>query len=236
MANHSNFQELAKCLSQASTICNKILESNSSESNTSTPSSTGMASGYSSLATSRSIGEAVQRARSMIASSSQRGSYKRLNQSQRLRAGSTAGGKVAKIDAKPQETRAFEFALVQGNEDGWEEPFTLNEDSTLLRGFVQLPNSATETFIRKEIAKAIQTRYSLVGENDFEFLKANRKKLIKPVNCSEYNFKQVKLLAGQGAIYVVLKDGFECLLKNVSDEDSDDNDGGGVIKPSTDSR
>ena len=37
------------------------------------------------------------------------------------------------------------------------------------------------------------------------FLKANRRTITQPVNCHEYSFKQVKSLAGQGAIYLRLK-------------------------------
>ena len=37
--------------------------------------------------------------------------------------------------------------------------------------------------------------------------------MTKPVNAGELSFKEVKLLAGQGSIYITLKDGFECLLE-----------------------
>ena len=44
---------------------------------------------------------------------------------------------------------------------------------------------------------------------------------MKPVNSSEYNFKQIKLLAGQGAIYVKVKNGYDCLLKSNKEEGRD---------------
>ena len=43
------------------------------------------------------------------------------------------------------------------------------------------------------------------------FLRANRRKLSTPVSCEEYTYKQVKLLCGQGAIYIKMKSGLNCL-------------------------
>ena len=52
------------------------------------------------------------------------------------------------------------------------------------------------------------------------FLKANRRTITQPVNCHEYSFKQVKSLAGQGAIYLRLKHGFGFLLDNQGSDNS----------------
>ena len=169
MSANSDFKELAKWLNQRSSFCSKMLENNAHSSCTPTTGS----STYASMATSSTISMAVQRARSMIMSSSSSGTYKRLNQRERLR----AGGKVARLETetKTEESKVFEFVLIVGNDsEGEDEPVLLNEESTLLKGFVQLPTTATEAFIRKEIRNAIQTRYPLVSENDFEFLKASQ--------------------------------------------------------------
>lgn len=48
------------------------------------------------------------------------------------------------------------------------------------------------------------------------FLKANWRKLTKPVNCVVYSFQQVISLAGQGSLYTNLKDGYSFLLDNSS--------------------
>lgn len=52
------------------------------------------------------------------------------------------------------------------------------------------------------------------------FLKANRRTTTQPVNCHEYSFKQVKSLAGQGAIHLRLKHGFGFLLDNQGSDNS----------------
>ena len=52
----------------------------------------------------------------------------------------------------------------------------------------------------------------MVNDGDFEFLRATRRKLSKPVSCPSYDYEQIKLLADQGSIYVKLKDGLDCLL------------------------
>ena len=59
----------------------------------------------------------------------------------------------------------------------------------------------------------------MVSDSDFEFLRATRRKLSKPVSCQSYYYQQVKLLAGQGSIYVKLKDGLGCLLVDDSCDD-----------------
>ena len=56
------------------------------------------------------------------------------------------------------------------------------------------------------------------------FLPANRRKLSIPVSCGEYSYKQVKLLCGQGAIYVKLKSGLNCLICDGDVNSSSDHD------------
>ena len=91
-----------------------------------------------------------------------------------------------------------EFVLVdaEDEEDDFSMTTVISDETVLLRGFVQIRSDATENDIRREISEAIQIKYPLVTATDIEFLKANRKKLMKPVNSSECNFKQIKLLAG----------------------------------------
>jgi hypothetical protein len=50
-------------------------------------------------------------------------------------------------------------------------------------------------------------------------VRANRRRITKPVNVGEYNYQQVKLLAGQGSIYLKTKDGFDCVLVEEDPED-----------------
>jgi len=64
----------------------------------------------------------------------------------------------------------------------------------------------------------------LVGNGDFVFHRANRRKLSIPVSCGEYSYKQVKLLCGQGAIYAKLKSGLNCLICDGDVNSSSDHD------------
>ena len=92
------------------------------------------------------------------------------------------------------------------------------------QGFCYLKSEADESAVRKAIAEAIQLKYPNVTVRDCEFLKANRRKLTRPVNCWEYSFKQIKLLAGQGCIYVKIKSGFNFVLDSSNDGTEDNND------------
>jgi hypothetical protein len=74
------------------------------------------------------------------------------------------------------------------------------------------------------VRKAIQLKYSAVMPPDLEFLKANRRKLTRPVNCQEYSFQQIKLLAGQGSIYVKIRSGFDFVLDSNDGTENNAND------------
>ena len=52
----------------------------------------------------------------------------------------------------------------------------------------------------------------MVNDGDFEFLRSTQRKLSKPVSCQSYDYEQIELLAGQGSLYVKLKDGLDSLL------------------------
>ena len=67
----------------------------------------------------------------------------------------------------------------------------------MLRGIVEIDNSASETDVPEEIGKAARLKYDIRTNNDFKFLRATRKVPSKPLNNGAYDFKQVKLLAGQ---------------------------------------
>ena len=87
-----------------------------------------------------------------------------------------------------------------------------SESMVAIRGFIEIPTTASKEDIRTELCKAIRLKFPMVSKNDFEFVRANRRKISKPVSCNEYNYNQVKLLAGQGCTYLKMKDGLECLF------------------------
>ena len=176
-----------------------------------------------------SVSQAVDRARSILNQSQLRGTCSRLNSRERLREASTSVPSASKR-AKQEFEKPFEFVLVKFPDedsdglpidvDNWQ----LSDECITLRGFVTLKSEADESAVRKAIAEAIQLKYPNVTPRDFEFLKANRRKLTRPVNCREYSFKQIKLLAGQGCIYVKIKSGFNFVLDSSNDGTEDNND------------
>ena len=228
-----NLRRLSNCLSQASQVVqelaansgrNVVADATVGETSTSTNTSI------------TTVGQAVSRARAMMRQSTTRGLYSRLNSRERLRASSSSNSAPVKSKrAKIDSNKVFEFVLLRLDDEDDEElnsdsvhsdSWMLTDESTVLRGFVTLSSEDNEEAIRKALSDAIQMKYPAVASNDLVFLKANRRRITQPVNCHEYSFKQVKSLAGQGAIYLRLKHGFGFLLDNQGSDNSNlkDND------------
>ena len=216
MADKSNLRQLSKCLNDASNLINTMLENDSqpqqaalAPAQTVTRSDTTIREVVSSVRAS--INSAIDRARSMIGESSSRGLYSRLNRRERLRATSSKPSSVA--TKKPRlEKKVFEFVLLHIEDSFENDTLLFSESMVSIRGFIEIPTTASEEDIRTELCKAIQLKFPMVSKNDFEFVRANRRRITKPVSCNEYNYNQVKLLAGQGCIYLKMKDGLECLF------------------------
>lgn len=81
-------------------------------------------------------------------------------------------------------------------------------------GLIQLSPESFEGDIRRKLGEVTRVKFPTVADSDFVFLRAIRRKLSIPVTCDSFAYKQLKVVAGQGAIYVKLKLGFECLLEN----------------------
>ena len=60
----------------------------------------------------------------------------------------------------------FEFVLVDVRESEGES-WSFSEDIVLLRGIVEIYNSASETDVREEIGKAARLKYDTLTNNDF---------------------------------------------------------------------
>ena len=99
--------------------------------------------------------------------------------------------------------------------------WSLTEDNVLLGGIIEIDSTSKEADIRERIGNCIRLKYSSVTNSDFEFLRATRRKLSKPVICGDFNFKQIKILAGQGSIYLKLKDWIYCLINEGPNSDDD---------------
>ena len=212
-----SLRNLADSLGECSRLVSQVLTGSTSSSNDNITDSVTQGVSGNNFSSTSNVSNAVERARSMLQRSRSTGLCSRLSQRERLRAASpstvpsSSGGKKQKT--APEQPKPFEFALMYVEDEDEEENLSINHDNILLRGFVNLVSTDGEAEIRSKIAiVAIRLKYPLVGNRDLVFLRANRRKLSIPVSCGEYSYKQVKLLCGQGAIYVKLKSGMNCLI------------------------
>ena len=168
------------------------------------------------------VSSAVNRARLMIQQSSSKGLYSRLGKRERLRATKSADTKSKKPRVVKEKPKVFEFVLLQTEESDDKGILVFEESMVALRGFIDIPKDANEKVIRGKLGEAIRMKFPMVTDTDFEFVRANRRRITKPVSVGEYNFSQIKLLAGQGCIYLKMKDGLDCVLvENVHEDEFD---------------
>ena len=204
----------AELLQQASTMLLSVNE-NLSETGSSSTATSGNSPGTSAATIVPETRNTLERAKSMMATSSNAGLYKRLNKYERLRAaagkssskGSTSSKKVK--TARSLEKKPFEFALLRApdvDSDGEEED-NLRNDHVINRGIVTLAASDTEKVIREKIVSSLKTRYPMIESRDFEFVKVVQKKIsvLQMGKGTEYDYTVVKKLAGQGLLYIRMK-------------------------------
>ena len=204
----------AELLQQASTMLLSVNE-NLSETGSSSTATSGNSPGTSAATIVPEIRDTLERAKSMMATSSNAGLYKRLNKNERLRAaagkssskGSTSSKTVK--TARSLEKKPFEFALLRASDidsDGEEED-NLRKDHVINRGIVTLTASDTEKVIREKVVSSLKTRYPMIESRDFEFVKVVQKKIsvLQMGKGTEYDYTVVKKLAGQGLLYIRMK-------------------------------
>lgn len=219
----SSLRKLSGCLQEASTLINTMLvpqrerRTELPETQPTRQTQTGEADATS------TISSTLNRARLMIQESSSKGLYTRLKKKERLRATSSKSS-----DTNPKKPRlevlkqkVFEFVLLHTEDCDEKDAMLFTESMVALRGFIETTTAASEVDIRKQLGQAIRLKFPLVTNNDFEFVRANRRRITKPVSCNEYNYQQIKLLAGQGCIYLKMKDGFDCLFVEEGLEDNE---------------
>ena len=184
---------------------------NNSNSNTTSRTSPTIAPG--------SVAETLLRARSMMQTSSNSGLYRRLNRNERLRAAtaSTVSAKNKKSKSKPVEKKPFEFALLRANSEESDkegEIETLRKEKIIERGMIELNEDDDESGVRAKIASSLKGQYSLLGPNDFDFVKVTQKRIsvLRLGENTEYNYGVVKKLAGQGLLYIRIKQAFDFVL------------------------
>jgi len=166
----------------------------------------------------------------MISSATRSVAVNRLSQRERLRSAPYARSKPTKnASLKVATSKKLNFFLIRNPLD-CQEPISLCDEIIILRGLVELKSDADEKQIRQSLRKAINETHPYIYDTDFDFMMATRRSLTKPVTSCEFNYNSVKLLVGQGAIYIKLKESKEYLLKDMLSSDEDKNDADGFEK------
>lgn len=152
-------------------------------------------------------------AEEMLRESTSAGLYGRLNRQERLRAvsGPYQSNNTTKKTVKT-EKKVLEYTLLRY----WDlnDPVELHHlkwDSIFPNGMLVLEECADKTTIRKAVKESLTDKFPLLGVNDFEFVKV-RHKAISTLQLgpgTEYNYSVVKKMAGQGLVYLKVKQGFE---------------------------
>ena len=171
------------------------------------------------------INETLRRAEGMLRESASAGLCRRLNREERLRAasGPYQRNNTAKKTVK-KEKKVLEYALLRcWDSDDPEELHHLKWNSIIANGMLVLEECADETTIRKAVKDSLTAKFPLLGVNDFEFVKV-RHKAISTLQLgpgTEYNYSVVKKMAGQGLVYLKVKQGFEFVYNGEPESDDD---------------
>ena len=159
------------------------------------------------------------------------GFYRRLNRNERVRAAAAATSTKSKKEkkSKPLEKKPFEFALLRAkSEESDEEDAveTLKKENIVERGMIELAEDDSEATVRAKVASSLKSQFSLLGPNDFEFVKVTQKTLsvLRLAENTEYNYNVVKKLAGQGLLYIRVKQAFDFVLTEQVDLEEDQNE------------
>ena len=228
-------KRVAQMLENASNILRGTESTENSQMHQTSGFNTHASSSSTTQVSSSNVRRALDHARNMIRSSTASGTYRRLNRSERLRATAPFNNRN-KTQAKPvvRKKKALEFALLKcfgdsSDEDLVEEQHHLKWDSVIANGMIMLDEEDDEQSVRNAIKESVGKKFPIIRANDFEFVKVRQKKIsvLELGPGTEYNYSVVKKVAGQGLLYVKVKEGFEC----VYGESSDDSDETLLVSP-----
>ena len=120
----------------------------------------------------------------------------------------------------------MEFALLKAkpladNDD--DSDVILKKENVVERGIIELSEDDNEQVICQKLLSSLKATYSIIGPNDFEFVKVTQKRIsvLRMAERTEYNFAVVKKLAGQGSLYIRIKQGYEFVLNETSVSDDE---------------
>ena len=173
-----------------------------------------------------SVAESVNQARNMMDRSRHGGTFRRLGSNERLRSqiprGGTKGKPKRAVQRKGIKEKPFEFALLNSKEDDTEDDF-LKKEMVVERGMFTLSEQDCEAQVREKIASTLKEKYSVIGPNDFEFVKVTQKRIstLHLSKQTEYNYDVVKELVGQALLYIRIKVGFEFVVNENHASNSD---------------
>ena len=203
-----------------------VLSSNSSASASSSFANSNTPTNSRTSANSATLAETLSRTRGMLRESTSLGMFRQLNRQERLRAVSGSSYQQAKpAKEKPRkEKKATEFALLRcWDEDELEEPHNLKWDSIIATGMLMLQDDDDESTIRNAIKESLCVKLLSIGANDFDFVKVRHKTVttLQMGPGTEYNYPVVKKMAGQGLLYVKVKQGYEFAYKTDAESDEE---------------
>ena len=116
-----------------------------------------------------------------------------------------------------RDKKVVEFDVLKSAQDKQE---NMKWNSVIANGMLSLNENDNEETIRQSIIKeSLSNKFPVIGSNDFEFVKVRQKK-ISPMEQgpgTEYSFAVAKKMAGQGLLYVRIKQGYEFLYEEDHD-------------------
>ena len=93
-----------------------------------------------------------------------------------------------------------------------EEGCTLKKGLIAGRGIICVQEGDGEATIRVKLISCRKGKYSMIGPNDFDFAKVTRKNVSVLGEGTEYDYSVVKKLAGQGLLYIRMKEMYQFIL------------------------
>ena len=93
--------------------------------------------------------------------------------------------------------------MLSRRENDAEDDF-LKKEMIVERGILTLGEQDSEVQIREKVASSLKDKYSIIGPNDFEFVKVTQKRInvLHLSKGTEYSYDVVEKLVGQGLLYI----------------------------------
>jgi len=199
-------------------------------------------SACSTSSTSQSSSTTLSRAQRMIQQSASSGVFRRLNRNERLRAAchpyngtsnTRTPSSLLKNDKQMKKStklveKPIEFGLLdaQNDEDNDAGPVYMKWDSVVASGMILVNENDGEEAIRFKIKEALKGSFPLIGSHDFDFVKVRRKQISK-MNLApgiEYSYSLIKKMAGQGLLYLKIKEEFRFAIQGNDNKEDKEND------------